>query len=79
MGYQRVLQDRLPAGAARRRRDALVGKAAEARSPFSGVFLGRLGGALGRTDRATMALEVPDTKWFHFCEALWWDPAEAAA
>ena len=59
--------------------DALIDKAAEARSPFSGVFLGRLGGALDRTDHATMALEVPDTKWFYFCEALWWNPAAAAA
>ena len=32
-----------------------------------------------RTDRTTMALEVPDAKWFYFCEALWWDPAAAAA
>jgi hypothetical protein len=24
-----------------------------------------------------MALEVPDAKWFYFCEALWWDPAAA--
>ena len=57
--------------------DALVDKAAEARSPFSAVFLGPLGGAVARTDRTTMALEVPDAKWFYFCEALWWDPAAA--
>ena len=24
-----------------------------------------------------MALEVPDAKWFYFCEALWSDPADA--
>ena len=59
--------------------DALVSKAAEARSPFTGVFLAALGGALARTDRTTMALEVPDAKWYYFCEALWWDPAAAAA
>lgn len=57
--------------------DALIDKAAEARSPFTGVYLGALGGAIARTDRASMALEVPDAKWFYFCEALWWDPAHA--
>ncbi len=59
--------------------DALVSKAAEARSPFTGVYLAALGGAVARTDRTTMALEVPDAKWYYFCEALWWDPAAAAA
>ena len=37
--------------------DALVTKAADARSPFTGVFLARLGGALARTDRTAMALK----------------------
>lgn len=59
--------------------DAVVATAAEARSPFSMVVVSRLGGALTRTDRAAMALEVPDAKWFYFCEALWWDPAAAEA
>ncbi len=57
--------------------DALVDKAAQARSPFSAVYLGALGGAVARTDRTTMALEVPDAKWFYFCEALWSHPADA--
>jgi FAD/FMN-containing dehydrogenase len=57
--------------------DALVAKAAEAHSPFTAVYLCPLGGAVGRTDRNTMALEIPDAKWFYFCEALWWDPAAA--
>lgn len=57
--------------------DALVSKAAEARSPFTTVVLCPLGGALGRTDRTAMALEVPNAKWFYFCEALWQDPAAA--
>ena len=59
--------------------DALLTKAADTRSPFSGVFLARLGGALTRSDRTTMALDIPDAKWFYFCEALWWDPAAAEA
>ena len=59
--------------------DALVDKAAEARSPFTAVYLAPLGGALARTDRTSMALAVPDTKWYYFCEALWWDPAAADA
>jgi len=57
--------------------DAVLTTAADSRSPFSGVFLARLGGALTRTDRNSMALEVPEAKWFYFCEALWWDPAAA--
>ena len=57
--------------------DALINKAAEAGSPHSAVYLSALGGALARTDRTTMALEVPDAKWFYFCEALWSDPADA--
>ena len=57
--------------------DALVDAAAKATSPLSAVYLSPLGGAVARTDRTTMALEVPHAKWFYFCEALWWDPAAA--
>ena len=59
--------------------DALIDTAAQARSPLSAVYLCALGGAIARTDRTTMALEVPDAKWFYFCEALWLDPADAEA
>ena len=59
--------------------DALVTKAADARSPMTAVYLCRLGGALARTDRTAMAMTVPDANWFYFCEALWWDPAAAQA
>jgi FAD/FMN-containing dehydrogenase len=59
--------------------DALIDKAAEAHSPFTAVYLCALGGAIARTDRSAMALEVPDAKWFYFCEALWFDPAHAEA
>lgn len=59
--------------------DALVAKAADARSPMTAVYLCRLGGALARTDRTAMALAVPDANWFYFCEALWSDPAAAQA
>ena len=57
--------------------DALIDNAAQARSPLTAVYLCALGGAVARTDRTTMALEVPDAKWFYFCEALWSDPADA--
>jgi FAD/FMN-containing dehydrogenase len=59
--------------------DALIDKAAEAHSPFTAVYLCALGGAIARTNRSAMALEVPDAKWFYFCEALWFDPADAEA
>ena len=58
--------------------DALVETAAHARSPLSAVYVCALGGALARTDRTTMALEVPDAKWFYFCEALWSDADDGA-
>ena len=59
--------------------DTLVDKTAECRSALSAVYLSALGGAVARTDRSTMALEVPDAKWFYFCDALWSDPADADA
>jgi FAD/FMN-containing dehydrogenase len=59
--------------------DAFVDKAAQARSPFTALYLSPLGGAIARTDRSSMALEVPDAKWFYFCEALWWNPDVAEA
>ena len=59
--------------------DALVDKSADSHSPFTAVYLCALGGAIARTDRTAMALEVPDAKWFYFCEALWTDPADAEA
>ena len=59
--------------------DALVAGATGAYSPLTGVYLCRLGGALTRTDPTTMALPLPDAKWFYFCEALWFDPDQATA
>ena len=59
--------------------ESLVDKAAAAGSPFTAIHISRLGGALDRTDRAAMALELPDAKWFYMCEALWFDPAAADA
>jgi len=53
--------------------DTLIAQADGARSPFSAVYLCPLGGVVGRTDRSSMALEIPDANWFYFCEALWWD------
>jgi hypothetical protein len=57
--------------------DAAVDKAAEARSPFTQLIFGPLGGALARTDRSAMALNTPDAKWVCFCLATWQDPAVA--
>jgi FAD/FMN-containing dehydrogenase len=58
--------------------DALVTKAGEVGSPFTGVHLVPLGGAYARADRSTMALEAPNTRWYYMCEALWMDPAHGA-
>jgi FAD/FMN-containing dehydrogenase len=57
--------------------DAAVDKAAEIGSPFTQLIIASLGGAVARTDRSTMALNMPDAKWFYFCLAMWWDPALA--
>jgi FAD/FMN-containing dehydrogenase len=56
--------------------DAAVDKAAEVRSPFTQLIFAPLGGAVARTDRRTMALNLPDAKWCYFCLAMWWDEAE---
>ncbi len=34
-----------------------------------------LGGAVSRMDRTSMALSIPDARWFYFCLPMWWDPA----
>ena len=57
--------------------DALIDKVGEARSPFTGVHFCALGGAVAGAERSTMALELPDAKWFYMCEAMWLDPADA--
>jgi len=57
--------------------DAAVEKAAESGSPFTQLIFSPLGGAVARTDRRAMALDIPDVKWFYLCLAMWWDPAEA--
>ena len=56
--------------------DEMVGRAAQAHSPFSAVILCPLGGQMSRVDRDSMALNIPDTSWMYFCEATSWDPAE---
>ncbi len=57
--------------------DALVDKMSEVGSPFTGVHFCQIGGAAGRVDRDSMALEPPQAKWFYMCEAMWMDPAHA--
>lgn len=57
--------------------DAILEAAAEIRSPFTGVHFVQLRGALERTDRRTMALELPDVDWYYMYEGLWMDPADA--
>jgi FAD/FMN-containing dehydrogenase len=49
--------------------DEMVRLAALSTSPFSAVILCPLGGACSRIDRASMALNIPDTRWMYFCEA----------
>jgi len=55
--------------------DAAVSKAAEINSPNTQLIFSPLGGAIARTDRGSMALEVPNAKWCYFCLAMWTDPA----
>jgi FAD/FMN-containing dehydrogenase len=59
--------------------DEMVRLAALSTSPFSAVILCPLGGALSRLDRASMALNVPDTRWMYFCEADAFDDQQQAA
>ncbi|MFN2615636.1 MAG: FAD-binding oxidoreductase [Thermoleophilaceae bacterium] len=55
--------------------DVAVDKAEEMRSPFTALIFAPLGGAVGRVDRSSMALELPDAKWLYFCLPLWMDPS----
>ena len=52
--------------------DAAIAKASEISSPFTQLIFARGGGALDRIDRSSMALELPESKWFYFCLAMWW-------
>jgi FAD/FMN-containing dehydrogenase len=54
---------------------AAVDMAGQASSPFTEVILIPLGGAVSRMDRTSMALGIPDARWFYFCLPMWWDPA----
>ena len=54
--------------------DAAIESVAQATSPFTQLIFARLGGALDRIDRDSMAMTLPPAKWFYFCLAMWWDP-----
>jgi FAD/FMN-containing dehydrogenase len=54
--------------------DAAVDTAAGVKSPFTQIIFGPLGGALARTDRDSMALALPGTKWLYFYLAMSLDP-----
>jgi len=56
--------------------DTAVEKAAGIASPFTQVILAPLGGAVARTDRSSMALDIPDAPWFYFYLAMWWEEAD---
>ncbi len=45
-------------------------------APFGSLILAPMGGAVGRTDPGTRALNVPDAQWAYFCLTMWMDPAE---
>jgi FAD/FMN-containing dehydrogenase len=54
--------------------DAAVSAAVEVKSPFTQIIFAPLGGALARTDRDSMALGLPETKWLYFYLAMSLDP-----
>ena len=56
--------------------DAALEKAAGIVSPFTQVILSPLGGAVARTDRESMALDIPDAPWFFFYLAMWWEEGD---
>jgi FAD/FMN-containing dehydrogenase len=55
--------------------DAALNKAEGIGSPFTQLIFARLGGAVDRMDRSSMALSVPEAKWLYFCLVMWQDPA----
>ena len=56
--------------------DTALEKAAGIKSPFTQVILSPLGGAVARTDRESMALDIPDAPWFYFYLAMWWEEGD---
>ena len=56
--------------------DVIVDHAEDMPAPFAEVILAPMGGAVGRTDPAGRALNVPDAQWAYFCLTMWMDPAE---
>ena len=56
--------------------DTAVEKAAGIASPFTQVILAPLGGAVSRTDRSAMALDIPDAPWLYFYLAMWWEEGD---
>ncbi len=57
--------------------DGAVDRATKIGSPFTQVIFARLGGAVDRTNRSAMALEVPDAKWYYFYLAMWFGEEQA--
>jgi FAD/FMN-containing dehydrogenase len=51
--------------------DAALAAADAPAAALSHVLLRPLGGALGRADRAAMALDLPDARWAYECLSLW--------
>ena len=51
-------------------------KAEAVSSPFTQIIFAPLGGAMGRVDRGSMALEVPDTPWFYFYLSMAMTPGD---
>ena len=56
--------------------DTAIEKAAGVASPHTQVILAPLGGAVARTDRSSMALDVPDAPWMYFYLAMWWEEGD---
>jgi FAD/FMN-containing dehydrogenase len=56
--------------------DAAVEQAERMPAPFAQVIFAPMGGAVGRSDPSTRALNIPAAKWAYFCLTMWMDPGE---
>jgi FAD/FMN-containing dehydrogenase len=56
--------------------DVAVEQAEQMPAPFAEVIFAPMGGAVGRTDSQTRALNIPAARWAYFCLTMWMDPAD---
>jgi hypothetical protein len=56
--------------------DVVVSQGEQLPAPFGQLILAPMGGAVGRADDTTTALNISAAPWLYFCLAMWMDPSD---